>query len=398
MNSSDRQRALNETNARNAEANMLAKKHQHLKTAVQAATDKLRTGEEFPPLVDEILTRVVHKVLGQYQDKVNVGMQDSVADLLSTFKQKILLHIFDASNNWKVRNRGTVLFPSGCRYLYTRGISTIAMIEQQPQLRTLKFREGMQESSANEDWRRGSNEERVQLAMPYVYFLIHFKEHTADRLELAGVYSGWSTSQVTQLGDMLASPILPNTHKENGNICMGYTPIPGDTINSVCNNVVSHYWQSKFTNELADSWWNKSTIDNRIRTGRIWAANSQENPLFILNVRLPRDYSVSTVMDLLTRFETEPDELSARDSINKIVDDCVETLYTKILRYFKKTKFDKFYPKEATDQVHQSLTSVIDEMNGVLLALEHELNKLSDEVSDLSPGMRWKKRGDFWAD
>jgi hypothetical protein len=96
--------------------------------------------------------------------------------------------------------------------------------------------------------------------------------------------------------------------------------------------------------------------------------------------------------------EEMSDETAIRHKLTSVIDNCVETLYAKIFRYFKNTKFDRFYPKPDMDKVSQALAAVVQEMSDVILALEHEINKLGESMQELRPGMHWKKRGDFWQD
>jgi hypothetical protein len=391
MNSSDQQRALLEARSRNIESTALATRHQSLEKALKTAMAKVQTDETLQPLAEEIFTRVIHKVIGQYQTKVNAGMQDSLNDLLSAFRQKVLSNIFEVSDTWKVRNHDTCLFPVGCRYLYTRGQSIVAVIEQQPQTRTLSFQEGLQE-----EYSRGTyGTERILLAFPYVYFIMHFRE--TERITLTGVYSAWRTTAINSLTDTVSKPILPNTHA-NCMICMGHRPIHGENIAAMSAAAISDYWNSRFTNDLSDFWWGKRTLNHHLSTGRSWSRTSLENSAFILSVPFPPSYTVQQLINLLVSQEVAPGELDLRNKITAALDKCVETLFAKILRYFKHTKFDHLYPKGSTTQVSQALDSVVKEMSDVLLALEHEINKLGESIKDIQPSFHWKKRGDLWQD
>ena len=370
---------------------MLAKRHENLQKAVRSALDKVKTGEGFSPLVEEILTRVIYKVIGQYQNKVNAGMQDSVSDLLNSFKQKVATQIFESADSWRVRNRDEFLFPPNCRYCYSRGESTILVIEQQPAVRSLLFYENL----LGRDYGSMTGTKRVPLSLPYVYFFMHFRRHENNDV-VSGVYTAWSNTSIVSLDDRLGRPVLPNTHP-HCNVCMGWTPMRGNNIIELTNNTITTYWNSTFSSDLADLWWAKSNVDRRIATGNEWMKNSEDNPLFILSVDWPFAYTVRGLLDLLTRSEMEPSELATRHKLTDTVDKCVETLYSKILRYFKRTSFERFYPKESADQLSQAIGSVVGEMSDLLLALEHEVNKLAEDIQDASP-TRWKKRGEFWRD
>ena len=102
----------------------LIQRYECIKQAAACAVQQT----ELDLLVQDILTKIVIETLHKYQQKVNVGIQDSMGDLLDNFKQKITQAIFDVANTWRASNQKPVLFPRGCRFCYARGESTIFVI------------------------------------------------------------------------------------------------------------------------------------------------------------------------------------------------------------------------------------------------------------------------------
>jgi hypothetical protein len=361
----------------------------------------LRELDTFDNLAEEVLTRVVIPTINTYQEKVNVGVQDSVSDLLETFKQSITHVVIDAARGWRVANRDAFIFPRGCRFCFTKGDSTIFVIEQDPQVRSLAFQRGMLGDAY--DVLRGT--ERVALSLPYVVFIFHFRTGVD-----ASVYTGWRNTKLRSLEDKLAKSLLPNNH-DNMSVCMGnnFTP-PQDTtfgrtmgrdlMAEHIDSAISHYWQSQFNNDLATDWWCKYKLDNRLADGKSWANNSESNPMFILEVRLPYDgqKSLREMLNWLTTYENEPDENSLRHKLAESIDSCAEGLFSKILRYFKKTKFDKHHPKQIKDDLKVAMRGLFSELAELVLVIQHEMKSTSKDIETIKSKPVIEARGSLWTD
>lgn len=364
---------------------MLARRHRLLKRATDNALAQLER-ESLHEIVEEILTKVVYSTLGAYQQKVNVGIQDSVADLLETFKQKVVEQIFETASGWRIRNDAEMLFPPGCRYYYTGGGRAVLLIEQTPQVRSLLF-----------DGRAlgGSSDERLSLSLPYIYFVLRFKcGHRGERFESLSSY--WSTRQAKSLDHIVALPLLPNTHG-NGMVCNGDEITLHGGIHEQVEGVIGHYWLSKFNSDLSTEWNRKGRCHSRLADGRTWQTASVEDPMFILDAELPAYHPLDYVVKSGLEINESTSEETMRQQLVETVDGCVEVLFHKVLRYFKKMRPEKYYPKETMDQVAAAIRAVVHEISQVVLVLEHELNSLKDEVEE-NKHLRWKKRGAAWED
>lgn len=363
---------------------------QRYESIKQAAQLSVRHTGSLDFLVRDILNKVVVDTLYKYQQKVNVGIQDSVSDLLDGFKQKITQSIFDVANTWKVANREPVLFPRGCRFCYTRGESTIFVIEQDPQVRTLSFMKSMLGESFHF---RAETPEYVSLALPYVVFVIHFR-----RDQFAGLYCGWRRHALTNLDNMLSRPILPNIH-DTLNVCMGTdasTHYGNGSLAEKSLNILGTFWNSTFNNDVSSFWWGKSSISQNLRSARVWAEKSSQDGAFILQINLPETRSLQYILDLLVMHEQEPDENAFRHKLSEDIDVCVEKLFVGIMRYFKKTKFERHHPQEIADSVRTILEQSVAELTDVVFALNVEVQKMRNDIRKSAPIM--KGAGKYWTD
>lgn len=370
----------------------------HTYESLKQSVDKsLQTVDNFEALASEVLTNVVIQTINTYQQKLNVGIEDSVGDLINTFKQKISQSIFDTVSGWKIANRDKVLFPKGCRFCYTKGQSLIVIIEQDPQIRSLLFDGGMLDESYAPHL--SNNAEWVALALPYVVFILHFKNEL-----FVGLYCGWRKSPLRSLDDRMSQPLLPNIH-DGLNVCMGRAFLMGRDSGATRMNiaeqtevVLNNFWNSQFNNDLSRNWWGKSRYDSRLRTARTWADASLEDSSFILNIDLSYlpNRSVNNVLELVTMHEEEPDENALRHKLSEEIDSCIDTLSNRILRYFKKTKFEKFQPKSISNTLAESIKAANHEFIDLVFCIQHELENLKREIDADKMRAKVHKVGPLW--
>jgi hypothetical protein len=366
--------------------------HRLLKEAAELAVAE---SKDFDGLSADILTDVVVQTLHQYQQKVNVGVQDSVADLLETFKRKAAEAIFDKAAGWRMAAKQPFLLPRNCRFCFAKGASTIFVIEQEPQLRSLVFNRNML-GSINPNTVNPQvgdlDPERLPFALPYAVFVLHFRNG-----HYSGVYSGWRTTPLRSLDDELSAPALPNLH-DNLNVCMGRHFCPeGDSMSDMADSVIGTFWNSRFNNDLSAFWWDKSSLDARLVSGRAWSTASIEDPLFVLGVNfhpIPGK-TVRYLADALTQQEDEKDENVLRHELSDGIDAAADALFTKIVRYFKKTKFDKHHPSDIKERVAKVMRVATGEFADVLMALDHGLSELRRELETTRPAAPVQK-GPLW--
>jgi hypothetical protein len=351
----------------------MSKDVQRYNSLKEATRLSLQQAKGFDGLVDDILTRVVIDTIRRYQTKLNVGIQDSVSDLLDTFKQKVTQAIFDTSNSWKVTNHDPFIFPRGCRFCYTRGSSTIIVIEQDPQVRTLSLSAGLFEGRL-----RRTEPKRVALALPFVVFLVHFRDNN-----FTGLYSGWKTRPLRSMSDMLGRPVLPNVH-DNLAVCTGaINGLVGGSIVDQTEAVLNHYWSSTFNTDLSDYWCSKHQLSHHFRSVKSWSDASEDDPTFILQVEIESSgRTMDRLIEMMTMQEETPDESAFRHNFSEEIDKCVESLFSKILRYLKKTKFDKHYPKDIKSGLQETLSNATSELTDLICALDQEVSAFSDHLKE----------------
>lgn len=381
----------------------MSERQELLRKAIQGLVVQV-TGDS--SLVEEILTRVVIDTIRRYQDKVGAGIEDSVADILATFKLKVAQEIFDVSQTWTLASkREMIIFPPGCRFLYTMGRSTFVVIEQAPANRTLNLDSSLLDSQVG---RNTQHYERHSLSIPYGVFILHFRNGRSDGRGSEGlidVYYAWRQSPLSSMTDMLYRPFLPNLHLGLA-VCRGRDASAGSEtqtwdgamINRITNEVISEFWNSRFNSDLATAWWDKQSR-SEVSTVEDWARNTRDNPLFILGVRLTEEKTLGVMLSTLVSAaeEQESDVSALRHRLTDSIDVVSTEVFSKVVRYLKKTKFDRYYPKDVTKQLGDALGPVAEQIRVLAAAIEMELNRLThetDKKQSISYG--WERRGPYW--
>lgn len=378
----------------------LIHRYQHLGTATEKFKSSL---EDKSSLVEDILTKVVIDSLRRYQQRLQVGVQDSVADLLATFKLKIAEEIWNASQDWVITtHREPVLFPPSCRYLYTLAGSTFVVIEQEPIVRTLRLDQSLLYASTSAT----HFIQQKRLAIPYTTFILHLRNTNPDgsgEEVFSNLYIGWRNSPLSTLKDEIYSPYLPNIHTNTYTVCTGHMDLKmaqTKGISTLTQTVISNFWNSNFNTDLTFHW-NAKELVPQIATVEEWEKNSQEDPLFILSI--PLLYPIR-LDDLITKIciateKDAPETIDLRHKVTEMTDALAEELFRGIKNYIFKTKFDRFYPKDVTDNLAEVMESMAKDLRTIALGVELQLQNISEEVNGLrANSYKWKKRSSWWTD
>lgn len=366
----------------------IADKHASLKTALETTISCLKDQK---PLVEDILSRLLIDSLKKYQEKVKVGAEDSVIDILDTFKQKLLSDLFDISQHWLVSSdREKILFPTNCRFLYTVGNSTIAVIEEPCMLRTLTLDNALLLEDRAKSARVTS---RHCLPLPYVVFVIHFIKNN-----LSALYVTWRNGPLQSLQDKLYEPILPNMHA-GCSVCMGHQFRPiGDNISQVVDHTITTFWESAFNTDLGEFWWEKSSIDKRLTNVNTW---KELIPMDMLGLKYKEAYpSLENLLNTCVQAHDEVDEtVLLRKHLTNSVDKCSQQMFEKVMKYFRRTKFEKYHPKEIVTGLGDVISNISNDIIDLVKFLEIELNELSEEIDESYKDVKhfgWKPVGNQW--
>lgn len=383
------------------EENMATKlSNKQLLEAVEVAKKKI--GTQNNQLVEDILTKVVVEALRKYQQKVNVGIVDSVSDIIDNLKNNLIDEVLLSSQGWMVgQNRKLLLFPKNCRFLYTRGRSVIAVIEDRPGPRTLKL-------DNNLLGRQNPHHSGVvtphSLALPYTVFILAFDNDLRnDKVSFRNLYLFWNKSPLGALDDQLFQPLLPNLH-QNMTVCTGhdlYADINA-SLTQQCEQIVGHFWNSNFNPDLGDKWWGRSSIDARLGSIESWKSLSQDDPLFALSLSLRPAVKLREAINTASaaHIEVSLDMEAVKKRLVEIVDKASSEIEHGLMKYMKKTKFDKFFPNDVKENLSGAISTIADEIVVILNRMTYDLHQIEESASRNGKDVThygWQGRSGFWS-
>lgn len=328
-----------------------------LKKAVELTKEKIKTTE----IAKAILEKVLILSIREYQQKLNVGIQDSTSDLLNNFKSNIKEEMFNISNSWKPYNRDVFcLFPQNCRFFFSKSVFDVLVIEEKPQLRTVRIN-------------KLADHRRYGLHIPYSVFVFVFKNS-----KFVEMYNGWRKAPLSSLEDKLYEPILPNIHEDLA-VCIGKNDKAwGESICQTVENLIEYFWSSEFNSDLSRHKPKFSAVD--------W----ENNPDYALNFELKE---ICTLRQLIKNSYHAPEfEVKLQHKLSSKIDELADSLFKKIMTFFQEKKFEKYYPKDIKDNMEDALNYVFEEYNSIINVMELEI-KNQDNLD-----IGWEKGGRFWND
>ena len=225
--------------------------------ASQAANQLLQN------LTDEKLRAFKQEIVASIQEALQLKVSQNIREAILGPLQAILAEKLPLVNS----NGSIDALPEGTKFFFTSSRRQAVIIEQKPQIRSLYFEKGFAGGSG-----------RYHLALPYVIFLIIF-----DDLAFHSLYVYYATKPMTSLDSEVFRINLPNIWGEN-RVCTGSLSFKSRTLAGRVEEVVAHYWQSKFNNDLAATYSEMAHRGGAFSNLASWQAASQKDPLFVLRV------------------------------------------------------------------------------------------------------------------
>lgn len=354
----------------------------------EASQASLKESRDLKNVSNEILQKVVFETIDKYQQKLNVGIQDSVSDLVDAFKENLTEQILNTVSGWRVQQKDYFLFPRNCRFCFSKGLHDIVVIEQEPQIRSLLFDSKIVEQYFESN-KRG--QERIPISTPYNIFVLHFKSSV-----FVEMYFGWRTTPLKNIDDIIYFSLLPNIHNSMA-VCMGR--VDGDFGNNISertDSVIDYFWNSSFNNDLSTNWWDKWKINLNLRSAKTWSERSLIDPSFILELDFRPAKRLKSIIDIITMHVNEPSVDSLSHNLSSSINLLVEGLFKKIMHYFKHTKFEKHYPKDISDVLSRFILETLNDFSALNLIIQNELEILKTKFEEEKKSPQISPKSPLW--
>lgn len=353
-----------------------------------------------------ILQGVSDRTLARFKQDVVSGIQERIEESLRGFREAVLGRInSDVLGALTHDQAGSHMevFPEGTKFFFRKGDSTTIVVEEKPQTRTIRFSEGFLAREANSESDSRTRRTNLLLAFPYVVFVIHFRGMGFCCLR---VY--YSNKPFTSLDDRLFLPNLPNIDNCAG-VCLGFPGCQGRTFSERVQEVVSHFWQSEFNNDLRDNYNRMRGNDNHFSDIWHWEANSKIDPTFMLKVEwVPINTSFRELVGSLSQSGAEGEVRNLNEVARRAIEESEEQILGSVRDFCSGIAVDgRFEPTVAKElmghikAIAASVFSVVSEktselsgetdpeilerFNGAVAeavgaVLQQEFTRLADEV------------------
>jgi hypothetical protein len=236
---------------------------------VEEAVQKLQQGVRGPVAV-EVSNKVCRKVV----DRFLTIFQDGLDQFREALAERTTFPNAPRSSNNEI-----MVYPEGCRFMYTDQRSQgVMIIEQQPQVRTVLI----------------SDRTKRHIPLPYVIFVVYYTVRHGN-YNYAGLRVGFRNNPIKSLDDRLYLPSLPNFTEHQ--VCMGsYEGVSGgDTPSDVADDIIGTFWQSVF----GSTFHGFSCGGTSVKSWDSWERVAGTNPLNILKAKWRQGKQLS---DLISQY------------------------------------------------------------------------------------------------
>lgn len=207
-----------------------------------------------------------------YRQETLSALDESCTEVLKQFKATVGRRCWKLSQKWcQWGDNRPILQPNKSRLFYRKGNTDVMVIEQDPQMRTLRFNSTFSETG------------NFNVALPYVIFVFRWINGN-----FADVYCMFNDKP---LGDLSERPIKPYLTNIDGDTrcCLGKTFKMPDGLNhnQTVEYILNYFWSAEHSNEWNEHWnFNQRyfvSTDGRLATLDAWEKASQDNPLFVID-------------------------------------------------------------------------------------------------------------------
>lgn len=239
---------------------------------------------------------------------VQFFLNEKIWDTIQEFKEKF--------------PESPTVLPPNTRIAYTKGIRTVILIEQEPQIRSILFDESLVGDEPIKI-KSGLNY-RYNLSFPYVYMFLVFDN---GKFVKTNVY--FRNKSLNSIREHVYCTPLPNIYANDESVCMGNDNFTNkiheeSTVSKQTNKVITEFWQRTFNGHLEGLYEKnyKENIDKRIKNFSTWHQNTELDSLFILNVNWKNGVTIKGVIERI---------LNERHTENRLdyIDSAIKDLLTK---------------------------------------------------------------------
>jgi hypothetical protein len=258
-------------------------------------------------ILNEMTSQIIQKV-------IRPNLQETAVEITDLLKNNTVNMVKTSASLVEKNIQGEVL-PEGVRFL--RKISENdywVVVEDSPKIRTLcismKYHRPRM-GAFNYDNLHPSNAgspEYIRIALPYVIYTMRIRHGT-----ISGFHCYFRNSPLKTIKDAVFQMYLPNVGR-TGEPCVPWGSMKNFVDLSLSDKIktaIAFFWQTNFNYFLSDP----TPTSDQVHNYDVWAKNTIENPLFVLNVNWRR--SPTELINLMPSVEL--DNTSLVSDVNRLI-------------------------------------------------------------------------------
>lgn len=310
----------------------------------------------------EIVSDLLTKANSRFKQEIAGENEEFLDRVVRQYRAKVARCSWKASQKWcKWNDDGPVLMPDYTRMYYRKGNTEVMVLEYPPQVRLVKFKGSLalRESSTDKiDQIKANDILHYSLALPYMIFIFKYVNGV-----FCDVRCAFSDRPLKRLEEKPMRPYLSNIDN-NLSVCLGKTfdneLLIKDNIVQQSAYVLNHFWQTIYSDDWSQHFWNYKThfadIDNRMANLAAWQTASIENSLFVVEDVQWLPYHEESFGDLVVRmFDDDTGNVQLHeelytDLVNNFLEE-VTTTFTENLDTVEQKTFDGLVDQLSEDLI-----------------------------------------------
>ncbi|MBI4118991.1 MAG: hypothetical protein HY452_01890 [Parcubacteria group bacterium] len=363
---------------------------------------------------EQLLTQTSAETAERIKQEMSATAAEMVRERLSVFWGEAMnqLRPFITQNQTGWGNATPVL-PEGTRIFLTQGGTTLIVVEQKPQIRSVLF------SGSFVDYFGGLGEvedrpnERFKLAFPYTLFVLRFIDGQFERLSFL-----YRNQALRSIEDGVFTSNLPNIDHRN-NVCLGgIKNTTGLSLAEQTETVITYFWDSVFNTDLRNGFTEIAAKIPALSTLKKWEEETNQNPAFVLSAEWSQFGTLSQLLQGLLKDAVLTDVMRELGKIAKCsTSDVAVSCGTQISKHIAGMDFSRLCYNAAAKTLDQELAATSRRLVDMILAnadktlagrgesVRQDLSKamiqaipeaLSDNLREIIAGGRFSSRVDVW--
>lgn len=293
----------------------------------------------------QLLQNVSDATLQRFQQDMVAHIGEAVRTHMDEFRQQATSFLRLKAGSMDLFVPSDAAFPDGTKFCFSKGKTTLFVVEERPQLRTLMF----SRSFLRGEGASCEGDTSVQLAFPYVIFVVKLIE---GRFSYLYVY--FSKQPIRSMTDPMCYLTLPNTYSD-GQVCIGSFDPHTSTCADCVRAVISYFWQSRFTDDLTGTYKRGCKPFEDIHD---WQTRSKQPGFALVADWQQSNQCLQQIVEMLLSTSEDQALVTAEQAVRQSLDRAIQSLDNALEHACSTIVVSKRYPKRIAKELATHLQSL----------------------------------------